>query len=113
MVSSAGLAKEDGFNFSSQPQHGPAQAILIGLLLCALPCNQGLFCDFLRIFAAIQYKCLSMNNLHSKPGRFRSISFKVIQGNSRYFLFRQNSIQPFKPVENSCQPVPLFSSQPG
>jgi hypothetical protein len=38
---------------------------------------------FLRHFAAIQCKRLSMNHLHPKLRRFQSISFKVIQGNSR------------------------------
>jgi hypothetical protein len=41
---------------------------------------------FLRIFAAIQSKCLSMNHLHLKSGRFQSSSIKVIQGNSRYIF---------------------------
>jgi len=38
---------------------------------------------FLRIFAAIQSKRLSMNYLHSKLGRFQSRSIKLNQGKSR------------------------------
>jgi hypothetical protein len=43
----------------------------------------------LRLFAAIQPKCLSMNHLHAKTRDLQSMPIKVIQGNSRYFFSPQ------------------------